>query len=154
MGRALVLAIAFALVASAVQASQSPKAMVRGVYDKLIAASATGGAYDPSGEVPLSSRLARLEAAARRRAGDDVPCGLDFDIWFDGQEYDIKHADVIEAPGATGIWRMIVARFDSLGKPHEVHFVFRRFLGQWRLDDAESVKGTRWVFSRLLRCEA
>jgi hypothetical protein len=153
MRRGILLAMAFAFLATAAQAGPTPKAIVRGIYDKLIAAVPTGGAYDPSGDVPLSSRLKRLEANARTMAGGEAPCGLDFDIWFDGQEYDLKHADVTEAPGGTGIWRLIVARFDNLGKPHEVHFIFRRFLGQWRLDDAESVIGTKWVFSRLLRCE-
>jgi hypothetical protein len=151
MRRGIVLAIAFVFLATAAQAA-GPKQIVRGIYDKLIAASAHGSDYDPSSDTVLSPRLRRLEAAARRQARGEAPCGLDFDIWFDGQEYDIKHADVTEAPGGTGIWRMIIARFDNLGSSHEVHFTFRRFLGQWRLDDAESVKGTRWVFSRLLRC--
>jgi hypothetical protein len=57
------------------------------------------------------------------------------------------------APGAAPDAQVVVARFESLRHPHELHFTFRRIAGRWRLDDAESVVGTRWVFSRLLRCE-
>ena len=77
---------------------------------------------------------------------------MDFSIWFDGQEYDLKRATVTEAPGATADAQMIVAKFDSLGAAHELHFSFRLIGGRWRLDDAQSVIGTKWVWSRLLQC--
>lgn len=147
------LALAFAFAASSAgAASRAPVDMVRDVYDRLIAANQTGQGYDP-GDHLYSPRLLALEAAARKAAGTDVPCGLDFDIFFDGQEYDLKSADVAVAPGATADRQLVIAKFESLGHPHEVHFTFRRIAGRWRLDDAESVVGTRWVFSRLLKCE-
>ena len=148
------LALAFALAASAALAAAPPAPidLVRDVYARLIAANQTGEGYDPGDDL-YSPRLKTLEAAARKAAGTDVPCGLDFDIWFDGQEYDLKSADVSVAPGATADAEMVIAKFVSLRQPHEVHFSFRRIAGRWRLDDAESVVGTRWVFSRLLKCE-
>ncbi len=146
------LGLAFMLTASAaVAAPRAPVDMVRDVYQRLIAANQTGEGYDPGDDL-YSPRLKALEAAARKAAGTDVPCGLDFDIWFDGQEYDLKSADVAVAPGATPDVQVVVARFESLRHPHELRFTFRRIGGRWRLDDAESVVGTRWVFSRLLRC--
>ena len=153
--RLLLGAAAFAFTASAALAApppSSPAELVRDVYARLIAANQTGQGYDPGDDL-YSPRLKALEAAARKAAGTDVPCGLDFDIFFDGQEYDLKSADVSVAPGATADAQLVIAKFDSLGHPHEVHFTFRRIAGRWRLDDAESVVGTRWVFSRLLKCE-
>jgi hypothetical protein len=154
MFRLAILAIIFAALASTAHAAPAtPEAMVRRIYDRLIAASAKDGAYDPSADEVLSPRLTSLEAAARKAAGTDVPCGLDFSIWFDGQEYGIKSADVSVAPGATADRQVIVAKFDNLGTAHELHFTFRRRAGRWKLDDAESVVGTKWVFSRLLQCK-
>ncbi|HEY1426546.1 MAG TPA: hypothetical protein VGF50_07735 [Caulobacteraceae bacterium] len=147
------IAAMFALTSSAAMAApRAPIDLVRDVYARLIAANRTGQGYDPGDEL-YSPRLLALEAAARKAAGTDVPCGLDFDIWFDGQEYDLKSADVTVAPGAAADAERVIAKFQSLGHPHEVHFTFRRIGGRWRLDDAESVVGTRWVFSRLLKCE-
>ena len=148
------LAIILALVATNVSAgAATPLQMVRRIYDRLIFAHAAGGAYDVSGDSMYSPRLRALEAAARKAAGTDVPCGLDFSIWFDGQEYDLKRADVTEAPGATAEAQTIVARFDSLGAAHELHFTFRLIAGRWELDEAQSVIGTKWTFSRLLQCK-
>jgi hypothetical protein len=148
------LAIILALVTTSVSAAApTPLQMVRRIYDRLIVASAAGGAYDPSGDSMLSPRLKSLEATARKTAGTDVPCGLDFSIWFDGQEYDLKRADVTVAPGATANAQTIVAKFDSLGAAHELHFSFRLIAGRWRLDEAQSVVGTKWTFSRLLQCK-
>lgn len=153
-GRVLLL-VALGLLLAAPAAFAAPRApvdLVRDVYARLIAANQTGEGYDPGDEL-YSPRLKGLEAAARKAAGTDVPCGLDFDIFFDGQEYDLKSADVAVAPGGTPDAQLVIAKFESLGHPHEVHFSFRRIGGRWRLDDAESVVGTRWVFSRLLKCE-
>jgi hypothetical protein len=147
------LALALALVASAaIAAPTAPADLVRGIYQRLIAANQTGERYDPGDDL-YSPRLRALEAAARKAAGTDVPCGLDFDIWFDGQEDDLKSADVTTAPGATRETQMVVAKFVSLRQPHELHYTFRRIAWRWRLDEAESVAGTRWVFSKLLKCE-
>jgi hypothetical protein len=92
-------------------------------------------------------------AAARRAANGEAPCGLDFVFWVDGQEEDIARADVISLPAPDGATRIVVARFVSAGQPHELHFTFRRLAGRWRLDDAASVIGTRWVWSKLLQCQ-
>jgi hypothetical protein len=147
------LALALALAASAaVAAPRQPVDLVRDIYQRLIAANQTGEGYDP-GDNLYSPRLRALEAAARKAAGTDVPCGLDFDIWFDGQEYDLKSADVSLAPGATANGQIVVSKFESLRHSHELHFTFRSISGRWRLDEAESVVGTKWVFSRLLKCE-
>jgi hypothetical protein len=155
MGRRTFLAIAVLLcwAASAQAATPTPVTIVRTIYQRLVTANATGKGYEPSDDAILSPRLLALEAAARKAAGTDVPCGLDFSIWFDGQEYDLKRADVTVAPGATADAQMIVAKFQSLGAAHELHFTFRHIAGRWRLDDAQSVIGTKWVWSRLLQCK-
>jgi hypothetical protein len=146
--RRILAALIFALTASAaVAAPRGPANIVRGVYQRQIAANQAGEGYDPGDEL-YSPRLRAQEAA-----GTDLPCGLDFSIWFDGQEYDLKSADVTVAPGASAGAQLVVARFESLGKPHELLFSLRRIAGRWRLDEAESVVGNRWVFSRLLKCQ-
>jgi len=155
MGRRTLLAIAVLLcwAASAQAATRTPEAIVRTIYQRLVTANATGQNYEPSDDAILSPRLLALEAASRKAAGTDVPCGLDFSIWFDGQEYDLKHADVIVAPRATADTQMVVAKFESEGAAHELHFSFRLIGGRWRLDEAQSVIGTMWVWSRLLQCK-
>src|SRR5579864_6879066 len=116
MNRGIVLAIVIALAAATAQAATpSPTQIVRTIYQRLITANATGKGYEPSDDATLSPRLLALEAAARKAAGTDVPCGLDFSIWFDGQEYDLKRADVNVAPGATANAQMVIAKFESLG---------------------------------------
>ena len=155
MGRMTLLPIAVLLcwAVTAQAATQTPETIVRTIYQRLVTANATGKGYEPSDDAILSPRLLALEAAARKTAGTDVPCGMDFSIWFDGQEYDLKRATVTEAPGATADAQMIVARFASLGAAHELHFSFRLIGGRWRLDEAQSVIGTKWVFSQLLQCK-
>jgi len=150
-----VLAIVFALVATGAQAAtpQSPIEIVQTIYQRLVTANATGKDYEPSDDALLSPRLKSLEAAAKKAAGTDIPCGMDFSIWFDGQEYDLKRAAVTEAPGATADAQTIIAKFDSVGAAHELRFTFRLIAGRWRLDEARSVIGTKWTFSRLLQCK-
>ncbi|HEY2707620.1 MAG TPA: hypothetical protein VGI95_06160 [Caulobacteraceae bacterium] len=148
-----IAALALLALATAAQAApQTPKAMVQDVYRRLIDASVHDKGYEPPDSF-YSPRLKRLAADARTAAGGDVPCGLDFDIWFDGQEYDMTHADVAELPGSTATKQTIEARFVSLKEAHDMRFTFRRIAGRWRLDDAEAVLGHRWVFSKLLQCK-
>ncbi|HXQ14659.1 MAG TPA: hypothetical protein VN814_08575 [Caulobacteraceae bacterium] len=152
-GAVLAMTLAFIAATAAQAATPSPTQIVRGIYQRLVTANATGKGYEPSDDAILSPRLLALEAAARKAAGTDVPCGLDFSIWFDGQEYDLQRADVTVAPGATADAQEVVAKFDSLGAAHELHFTFRYIAGRWRLDEAQSVIGTKWVWSRLLQCK-
>ena len=149
-----ILAIAFALATTTAQAAvQTPIQIVSTIYQRLVTANATGKDYEPSDDAMLSPRLKALEAAAKKGAGTDIPCGMDFSIWFDGQEYDLKRAEVTVAPGATADAQMVVAKFQSEGAAHELHFSFRLIAGRWRLDEAQSVIGTKWVWSRLLQCK-
>jgi hypothetical protein len=154
MNRNIVLAIVFAFAATAALAAvESPTQIVRTIYQRLAAANASGKDYEPSDDAMLSPRLKALEAAAKKGAGTDIPCGMDFSIWFDGQENDLKRADVTLSPGATADAQTIIAKFVSDGSAHELHFTFRLIAGRWRLDEAQSVIGTKWTFSRLLQCK-
>ena len=152
MWRRLGLVVAaFALIGAA---PPTPEAIVEGVYREYIAASAGHGPEPTPPESLYTPRLRALVAAARKAAAPmgDAPCGLDFVFWVDGQDQDIRAADVTERAGPDAATRIVVAKFMSLREAHELHFTFKNLAGRWRLDDVQSVIGTKWVFSRQLQC--
>ncbi|HEX3918192.1 MAG TPA: hypothetical protein VHW60_12720 [Caulobacteraceae bacterium] len=152
MQRFILVLAALALIAAA--RAPAPEAIIRQAYDHIIATNAHPDASFLPPESLYSPRLRALVAAARKAAHGEAACGLDFVFWVDGQEEDIASADVSSLPAPDAATRIVVAKFVSTGQPHELHFTFRRLVGRWRLDDAESVIGTRWVWSRLLQCKA
>jgi len=141
------------MAATSVQAAgPTPESIVWNVYNHFIAQTDHfAPPYEPS-ESFYTPRLKALVAGSRKQAAGEAACGLDFMFWVDGQDYDIKSADVTETPGPDAATAYVVAKFVSLRTPHEIHFTFRKLAGRWRLDDAQEVLGKGWVFSTLLQC--
>ena len=110
------------------------------------------GDYVPSDSF-YSTRLKRLIAAARTAAGGEEPCGLDFVLWGDAQEDRITDAHVTRLRDAAPGVALVGVTFRNLAQPHSLRFTFRLEHDRWVLDDAQSLTGTRWVWSRLLKCE-
>jgi hypothetical protein len=133
---------------------QTPESIVRGVYDGFIKQNDQfAPPYQPS-ESFYSPHLKALVAAARKAAAGEAPCGLDFNFWVDGQDYDVKSVDLTEATGPNARSETVTAKFISLREPHEIRLSFVKIAGRWRLDDAAETLGKGWVFSKLLACQS
>jgi len=144
------------IAATPVASRQSaPKAMVEQVYQRLIVdQKSRRPSYSPP-ETLYTPRIRSLIAAARRQAKDEVPCGLDFMIWVNGQDYVIKHVAVVQGPSPSPDRTSVTATFTNQGTPEKIVFDFQRIAGRWLIDDAHSVIGDdQWTFSRLLRCQS
>lgn len=153
-----ILALTFLLLTTlhpgaAAAAPQPPEALVAQVYHRLIVAEQTSKGYEPPDNF-YTPRLKALIAASRRAAGTDVPCGLDFSFWFNGQEYKISNLAVTRGPNTATDRTTVTATFVSLGDPEKIVFDFRQIGGRWLLDDVHSLVGdSKWTFSRLLQCK-
>jgi hypothetical protein len=154
---ALIVFVQSALAApvSAAASPQEPKAMVEAVYQRLIADQKSASpSYSPP-ETIYTPKIRSLIAVARRQAKGEVPCGLDFMIWVNGQDYVIKHVTVSQGPSPSPDRTSVTATFQNQGTPEKIVFDFQRIAGRWLVDDAHSVIGDdRWTFSRLLRCQS
>ena len=135
-------------------AGQTPLVFIRAVYHQFIIHNdQMAEPYNGPSESLYSPRMKGLVAKARDDTPEgDVPCGLDFVFWVDGQDYDIKSADITEQPGPDADTDFIIAKFISLREPHELHFTFKKIAGRWWMDDVESVIGTKWLWSDELNC--
>ena len=128
-----------------------PEVLVRHIYDGYI----TKKEYEGPGESFYSPRLKSLVAAARRAAKGDEPCGMEFDFWVNGQDYSIKHVDVIRGPTVPGQRTSVTATFHNIDATMKIIFDFRYIGGRWLLNDAQSVGGgEKWTLSRLLQCQS
>jgi hypothetical protein len=134
-------------------ASPAPEAIVSGVYHNLIDAEAKGVGYQPP-ESFYTARLKALVALSRRQAKGEAACGLDFIFWFNGQDYKITDLTVTRGPTPAPDRTTVTATFNNLGDAEKIVFDFRKVDGRWELDDAQSLAGDKWVFSRLLQCKA
>ena len=161
--RMIVIAVALTVVpagltppaAAAVASQQGPKAMVEAVYQRLIAdQKRRRPSYSPP-ETIYTPRIRSLIAASRRQAKGEVPCGLDFMIWVNGQDYVLRGVTVVQGPSPSPDRTSVTATFTNQGAPEKIVFDFQRIAGRWLIDDAHSVIGDdQWTFSRLLQCES
>lgn len=144
-----------AAAAAASPTQQGPKAMVEAVYQRLIAdQKRRRPSYSPP-ETIYTPRIRSLIAASRRQAKGEVPCGLDFMIWVNGQDYVLRGVTVVQGPSPSPDRTSVTATFTNQGAPEKIVFDFQRIAGRWLIDDAHSVIGDdQWTFSRLLRCES
>jgi hypothetical protein len=146
-------ALVMAALALMGAAPVTPVGFIRGVYAAMVAAEARGVGEPIPSESLYSPRLRALVAAARRAAHGEEACGMDFIFWVDGQDANITSVAVADTPGPSGTADTVVAKFDSLGQPHELQFSFVRVRGAWKLDDVASVGANRWVWSQQLQCQ-
>ena len=147
--RPLALCLAFAATPALAAPPQTPLAIVKAIYARL--EGPHGDSYDPPDN--YSARLRRLAAASRKAAGTDVPCGLDFSIWVNGQEQQITEAQVTRLPDPGPGRQLIAATFRNWGNPESLRFTYKLEGGRWRLDEAQSMSKAGWVFSDLLQCK-
>lgn len=128
-----------------------PEKFVSDVYKRYVAAQQTHKDYNAPQDI-YTPRLAGLFAKDRRLSKGEVGC-IDFDFWVNGQDWKLGKVNVSgqPVPGHPD-QKLVVAAFDNLRTPMELHFHFVQQRGKWLLDDVDSLKGEKWTLSRLLSC--
>lgn len=107
--------------------------------------------YVPPADI-YTPRLKALFAEDKRRAGGEVGC-IEFDFWTNAQDFSLRNVrvtsqDVPNHPDQ----KIVIATFENLRTPEEVHFDFQKVGGKWLLDDVHSLKKETWTLSKLLKC--
>jgi hypothetical protein len=127
----------------------NPVNFVAEVYGHFLKAQSTDKSYEPPEDI-FTTRLSKLILDDRKRAKGEVGC-LDFDFWINGQDWTITNLSVTGG-AAEKDRQTVIARFQNLGTPEEIHFDFLRIDGRWLLDEVQSIKGDRWTLSAILKC--
>lgn len=147
----LALLAAAILLPAAAGATDKPEAWVRRIYDLYVSDKATGSATDLFAP-EASDRLARLIKAdnACRKKNGGAPCGLDFDVVANGQDY--KIANVASYAVASADKLEVIARFTNFDQKMETAYSFVRKGGDWRLDEVmgRAPDGSTWRLTKLL----
>jgi hypothetical protein len=123
-----------------------PRKFVADVYKHFM----TVDLYNPPEDF-YTPRLDRIVKSEHKRSGGEVGC-IDFDFWVNGQDFEIKGLEVTDG-SKTPDRQTVIAKFNNLGSAEEIHFEFQRIAGRWLLDEVQSVKGMRWILSKLLSCK-
>ncbi len=126
-----------------------PVSFVTGIYRHYLDVQSTDKSYAPPEDI-FTARLSKLIRDDRKRAKGEVGC-LDFDFWVNGQDWSITKLSVTSGAEDKDRWT-VIARFQNLGSPQEIHFDFLRMEGRWLLDEAHSVKDPHWTLSAILKC--
>jgi hypothetical protein len=124
-----------------------PAKFVTDVYSRYV----TKKNYDPPTDI-YTPRLKALFAEDKRRAGGEVGC-YEFDFWTNAQDWRLRdvHVTSQDVPGHLD-QKLVIATFQNLGQPEEIHFDFQKIGGKWLLDDVHSLKKEPWTLSKLLHC--
>ena len=107
----------------------------------------------PAPEDIYSPRLQALFALNSKEFGSEEVGRIDFDIWSNAQDNEIKSLKITSLPVDHGPGREIVsAKFKNFGTAQEVHFYFEKTKMSWKLDDARSLTGPEtWTLSLILK---
>jgi Protein of unknown function (DUF3828) len=147
MARKLALcALLFSGVLDATEIAD-PAKFVTDVYSRYV----TKKNYEPPTDI-YTPRLKALFAEDKRRAGGEVGC-YEFDFWTNAQDWKLRdvHVTSQDVPGHPD-QKLVIATFQNLGQPEEIHFDFQKVGSKWLLDDVHSLKKETWTLSKLLHC--
>lgn len=147
----LILAILFCLTALPVMAQSAPETIVKDIYDTYGGAGQIGlWPSDPGPREMFSARLRPLLEKDYERAESDGIGLLDFDIFVDGQDFDLSDVKIGKAT-VSGDRATVEARFRNFGEPRRVVYSFVREDGAWKIDEVSSPDGEYpWALSELL----
>lgn len=146
-----ILTIILCLTFSPVLAQSAPEQIVSDIYDTY-GGSAQIGLWpaDPGPREMFSERLRPLLEKDFERAESDGIGLLDFDIFVDGQDFDITDVEVGKA-AVSGDRATVEARFRNFGEPRRVVYGFVQEDGAWKIDEVTSPDGEYpWTLSELL----
>ena len=146
--------LATALLANLLSAEMEisdPEKFVTDVYKQYVAAQQSHKDYVAPEDI-YTPRLAGLFAKDKKMAKGEVGC-IEMDFWVNGQDWKLGKVNVSSQSVAGHPDRkIVVATFDNLRTPMELHFHFIQQRGKWLLDDVDSLKGDKWTLSKLLSC--
>ncbi len=130
--RALPLAV-FAIAAVTAEAGErTPEDMLRGLYAQYDGHAHGHDAHRVDVKAMMTPQLAHAYARVTRAVAGDAP-PLDWDIFVNGQDYDVQHLNLSTAQAGKG--ETVTAAFDNLGQPVTVIYAFAHTPGGWRIDD-------------------
>lgn len=143
------LAVAVALSATQTFGATTisdPEKFVKSVY-------ALEMAGKPTPEDIYSPHLQALFALNSKEFESEEVGRIDFDIWSNAQDSEIKNLKITALPVDHGPGReIVVAKFKNFGTTQEVHFYFEKTKMGWKLDDARSLTGPEtWTLSLILK---
>jgi len=128
-----------------------PEKFVNDVYKQYVAAQQSHKTYQAPEDI-YTPRLAALFEKDRRLSKGEVGC-IEIDFWVNGQDWKLSKVNVTsQSVSGHADQKIVVAAFDNLRTPMELHFHFVQQKGKWLLDDVDSVKGDKWTLSKLLDC--
>ena len=97
-----------------------------------------------------SHRLQQLIDADRKNTPEGEVGKIDWDVFVDGQEWEIKELNVALVSEAADR-AQVSAKFNNFAEPKEILFDLVREDGRWLVDDVQSTaKGGRWTMSKIL----
>jgi hypothetical protein len=123
-----------------------PEKFVKSVYALELAGK-------PTPEDIYSPRLQSLFTLNGKEFGAEEVGRIDFDIWSNAQDSEIKNLKITAVPVDHGPGReIVIAKFRNFGTAQEVHFYFEKTKTGWKLDDARSLSGPeQWTLSLILK---
>ena len=151
MKQTLLVAVLLTNVLPAATVISDPEKFVSDIYKQYVAAQQSHKDYNAPEDI-YTPRLAALFEKDRRLAKGEVGC-IEMDFWVNGQDWRLGKVNV-SSQNVTGHpdQKIVVATFENLRTPMELHFHFVQQRGKWLLDDVDSVKGEKWTLSKLLSC--
>mgnify|MGYP000141505250 CR=1 FL=1 len=131
-------------------AQDSPEQVVRSIYATYENGGLGVSPTDPDVQHAFSGRMRILLDEERRRIARNGLGLLDFDVFVDGQDFDVSDLK-IGKPLVNGDKARLDISLMNMGEPRQFRFHFVREMGGWRIDEMETLgTGMPWRLSRLL----
>ncbi|MEJ8571839.1 DUF3828 domain-containing protein [Microbaculum marinum] len=131
-------------------AQETPDQVVRSIYATYEGQGLGISPADPGMREIFSARLQALLAEEDQRIESDGIGLLDFDVFVDGQDFQVTDLQ-IGKPQVSGDEAHLDVRFLNFGEPREYRYSFVKESGRWRIDEIETVGAdTDWKLTSLL----
>jgi hypothetical protein len=140
---AFALFILLGCTAAQAASSDDPVAIITGIYKAY-----SNNKLDPNIDPPYSQRLKGLIDADAKAAAGEVG-NLDFDVFINGQAWEISHVRVVLVSHDEK-HAQVRATFVNLKEPEEILYSFIREDRGWRIDEIQSLRKIRWTMSKIL----
>lgn len=146
----LLLCIASLLLASATAAQDDPDRIVADIYEAYSGHGLGISPTDPANRDMFSARLQGLLEKEEALVERDGLGALDFDVFVDGQDFDVSDVRV-DAPEFAGEAASVTVSLLNFGEPRRLRFLFVEEGGRWRIDDIVSARADApWTLTALL----
>ncbi len=149
----LFLCIAVLAVASPAFAQQAPDVVIREIYSTYGNAGLGTSPTDPQMRPLFSARVRALLDEEDGRIRRDGIGRLDFDVFVDGQDFDVSDV-MVGTPQISGNKAVVEVSLLNFGEPRRFRFLFVEEASAWRIDDIVAVRtDAPWKLTALLAGE-